>query len=161
LVPLLLLLVLNPYVRRVVSDSLAGGQLSIQEADDAISSAFLAVIDAEKVGANVSVLLQELNGALVQKSQAEELLRGGDAGGAIEAAALSAKTAEDVTVEASNLRASTLAHRELIFKISLVGSSIGIIAFLSFMFLLWRRFKGYYVRRILDLRPVVVTDVEA
>jgi len=66
----------------------------------------------------------------------------------------------DIPSDPTTVQASALAAREFAFRASLLRSSVGIAIFSSLVFLLWRRFKTYYVRRILDMRPVVASDVE-
>lgn len=145
----------------VSGEGLDEGRLRVREAEETVSSAFLAVLDAERAGANVSALLYRLNSAAGQLSQAEMMLSKGDSGEAVDVAARSVAIAEDVGGEALNLRASAVANREFVFNISLAGSSVGIVVFFFLMFFVWRQFRARYVRRILDMRPVVVEDAEA
>jgi hypothetical protein len=134
---------------------------SVQAAQEAVSSAFVVVSDAERAGANVSGALEELSGAVDLLSRAEIQLKGGDAAGAVEAANSSFNMAEEIAAQASSLKASTLADHESSLMLSLVIFPAGIVVFLSLMVLFWRRFRRHYVRRIMDMRPVVITDAEA
>ena len=131
---------------------------AIGRADDAVSSAFAVVLDAEKTGANVSRLRGNLNEAVNLLSQAKILLADGDPLTAVQVANLSAETAQSVGSQASSLEASTLAAHEVALRITLAGSSIGIVVFLSSMFLLWRWFRRRYVLEIQDLRPEATAD---
>jgi hypothetical protein len=136
-------------------------QTRIQGAEDSVDSAFLAVLDAEKVGADVSPMLGELNSAEGLLARSEVLLSQGDLDGAARAATSSSWLAEDVRAQASSLKASTLAYRDYAFRLSLLGCGSGIGLFLLLMFALWQRFREHYVRRVMEMRPVVVTEVEA
>jgi len=151
---------------------------SIQRAEQAVSSAFEAVSDAESAGADVSGLIVELNRSVGFLSEANILFRNGDFGGAARLADLSVGIVEGVDrweldgsvmrsvryegvrVEASRLKASALSHRDFLFKVSLVASILGVPVFLLFMLFLWRWFKEFYARRLLDLKPEVASDVE-
>jgi len=134
---------------------------SIQWADEAVSSAFEAVLEAEAAGANVSELIMKLNEAVGFLAEASVLVENGEFGRIIEVTNRSVDIAKDVEAEASSLRVSALSHRDFVFKVSLVGSIGGVLSFLFLMFFLWRRFRGFYARRILSLRPEVASDVEA
>jgi hypothetical protein len=131
----------------------------VKQAEESVTTAFKAVLDAEAAGANVSGLIVELNQAVGLLSEAKIALGNGDFDGAAEDAASVVEVAEQVRDEASSLRASALVHRDLVFNALLVGSSIGVSVFLVFMWFLWRWFKGYYVRRVLGLKPEVVGSI--
>jgi len=133
----------------------------IELADRSVSSAFDAVLEAENAGANVSALIAGLNVATSLLVEAEVSSRNGEFGEVVEAAGRSVEVADGVRDEALSLGASALSHREFVFRASLIGSAVGVPVFLFFMFLLWRWFKGFYVRRILRFRPEVALDVDA
>lgn len=87
LVLLLLAVVSGPYVGRAVSeDRLGVSQTFIQDAEGALSSAFLTVLDAEKAGGDVSGLRGRLNDAVSLLSQAKILLAEGDLAGSMRVA---------------------------------------------------------------------------
>jgi len=135
---------------------------AVQLGEEAISSAFEAVLEAESAGANVSGLVQKLNEAVGFLSEARVLAAsGGFDGEAAEFASRCVDVADRVRDEALALLASALAHRDFVFRLSVVGSVVGVSVFLSFMFLSWRWFKVYYRRKVLDLRPEAVDDADA
>jgi len=133
----------------------------LEQAEQSISSAFHMVLEAEDAGANVSGLTAKLNEAAGLLVEAKILVQNGDSRQAADLASHSVEIAEDVKDEASTLKASALSHHDFLFKVSLVGTLVGVPAFLALMFLLWRWFKGYYTRRILGLKPEVAEDVDA
>ena len=135
--------------------------MSIQQADEAVSSAFVVVLDAEVAGANVSMLVAELNEAVGSLVEANLLLANGMVDEAAEAVRLSVEIAERVEDEGLVLKASVLAQRDFVFMLSVAGSIVGVPVFLVFMLFVWRRFKRSYERRVLGLKPEVVGDVEA
>lgn len=132
----------------------------VQGAENSVEAAFLAVLDTEKVGADVSSMLGELNGADDLLARSEVLLGGGNLDGVVRAAASSSWLAEDVRARASG-KGSTLADRGSAFRFSLVVCGAGIGFFLLLMFALWERFRAHYVRKMMDMRSVVVSEVEA
>jgi len=134
---------------------------SIRLAEESLSVAFKTVLGAEAAGANVSALIVRLNEAAGLLSGAEVQVKNGGFSEAIGLAGRSAKIAEDVRDEALGLRSSALVYRDFVFKVSLIGSVVGVSVFLVFMWSLWRWFKGYYARRVLGLRPEVATNVDA
>ena len=130
----------------------------IEQAEQSISSAFHVVLEAEGAGGNVSSLTVRLNEAAGLLAEARILVQNGDSGKAAELAGYSVEIADDVKNKASTLKASALAHRDFLFKVSLAGSVVGVPTFLFLMFRLWHWFKGYYARRILRLRPEILED---
>lgn len=153
------LILLNLCALDIVSaESRYEANASIQQAEESIYSAFEAVLEAEDAGANVSRLIVRLNEAASLLAEAEALFRNGKFGEVTELTDRSFDIAAEVKGEASILRVSALQSREFAFRVSLIGSSVGVLGFLFFMFLLWRWFKGFYIRRILRLRPEVASD---
>jgi len=134
---------------------------SVEAAELAVSSAFEAVLDAERVGADVSGLIGRLNEAASFLGESEVRFRVGDYDGAVEAADRSVQIAEFVKGEAYGLRLSSLAQRALDLRFRFLISFVCVSVFLALMFLIWFWFKGYYVRRLLGLRPEVKGDVES
>jgi len=127
----------------------------LEQAEQSISSSFQMVLEAENAGANVSGLTAKLNEAAGLLVEAKILVQNGDSRQAADLAGYLVEVAEDVKDEALSLKASALSHRDFLFKVSLVGTLVGVPAFLAFMFLLWRWFKGHYVRRILGWKPTL------
>jgi hypothetical protein len=158
---LFLLIVLGSHVSWVVGADSLSSQDQVQVAEQALGSAYLSVLNAENAGANVSSLINQLNEAAVQIDQARLMLDENDSQGAIDAAQSSFTITRSVALEAWSLKDSTLANHESSFTISLVESSIGIAVFSFIMVFGWRRFRARYVRKILNMKPVVVEDAEA
>jgi len=133
----------------------------MQQAEEAVSSAYEMVLSAENAGANVTNPLMKLNEAASYLSTARNLLRNEDPDGVAELIFSSIEIAVSAKNEANNLKASALADRDFANKISLLISSVVVSIFLVFMFYLWRVFKRSYIRKFLDLTPEVVSDVES
>ena len=130
------------------------------ETEDAVGLAFRAVSEAEAAGANVSSLLLRLNEAAGLLSRAEMLYDLGDHEAALAAANRSLTIAKSVRDDALILRRLADEEKSRAFQFSLAFSILGSAAFLISHFLVWRRFRGFYIRRIMDLKPEVVSDAE-
>lgn len=130
------------------------------EAEGAVGLAFRAVSEAEAAGANVSYLLFRLNEAAGLLSRAEMLYGLGDYDDALDAADRSLKMAGSVRDEALLLKRLAAEEKSRAFQFSLAFSIAGSAAFLLSLFLVWRWFRGFYIRRIMNLKPEVASDAE-
>ena len=157
----LLIILFSFYTPRIVSANTQDeAYMLIHQTDKAVSLAFKAVLEAENSGANISGLILRLNEAGSFLVEAKILVNNGNSDGAVELASRSVEIANGVEDEASNLKASTLSGRELAFNFSLIGLVAGVPAFLVFLFLLWRLFRVFYIRKVLRKKPEVVSDIE-
>jgi len=145
----------------VSESSLAEASNSVGVAEEAVSSAFEVVLEAEGVGADVSGLVVELNGAVGLLVEARVLLAVGLVDEAVEAADLAVEVAWRVRNEAAGLEFTLSARRDSLFWASVLGGAVGVPVFLVSMWFVWRWFRGFYVRRVLGLKPEVPGDVEA
>ena len=129
----------------------------LQEAENAVELAFNLVLDAEKVGANVTVLIGRLNVATDLLAGAEMAFRVGDVSGALEKAAgvfaIAAEVEKDA-VSAMGFEAS--------FERYNAGWSIAIISivagftFVLLMLIIWRWFTQNYIKGLRDSKPEVI-----
>jgi hypothetical protein len=135
--------------------------LRIEEADNAVRHAFAAVLEAERTGANVSCLIEKLGEAGTYLGKAETAYVNGNVSEAAAAANGSLLIAENVTSEALDLKSSALNGSSntlwLDAAFSLSGASTLVIV-LSFV---WRRFKRVRVRKLLEIKPEVESDVKS
>jgi len=132
----------------------------LQDSESSLNLAFKKVLEAERAGANVTALIARLNEAVDLLLEANLLERNGKHDEAAEAASAAAEISREVEDQASELKNSALSNREFAFKFSIAGSAVGVSAFLFFMSRLWRRFKKYYVDRILAYKPEVAEDAD-
>ena len=131
---------------------------SVGEADVAVRQAFDATLEAERAGANVSGLilrLSEAGGILVE---AEMALGNGNSSEAFSKAGQCVEIAESVKGDADVLKASALDGARTVFWMSLTFSVVGIAVFVVVLMLVWRWFKGGYVRKMLGMKPEVAHD---
>jgi predicted PurR-regulated permease PerM len=133
----------------------------MQQAEEAVSSAYEMVLNAENAGANVTNPLMKLNEAASYLSTAKNLLRNEDPDGVAELILSSIEIAVSAKNEANSLKASALADRDFGNKLSILISSVVVSIFLVFMFYLWQVFKRSYMRKFLDLTLEVVSVVES
>jgi hypothetical protein len=131
---------------------------NVGEADVAVRQAFNATLDAERAGANVSGLIVRLNEAGGILTEAEIALGNGNSGEAASKAVQCIGIAESVKGDADVLKASALEKAQTVFWASLTFSVVGIVVFVVVLALVWRWFKGGYVRRMLGMKPEVAHD---
>jgi len=131
---------------------------SVGEADVAVRRAFNATLDAERAGANVSGLILRLNEAGGILAEAEIALKDGNSSEAASKAGQCIRIAQSVKSDADVLKASALDEAQTVFWTSLTFSVVGIVVFVVVLALVWRWFKGGYVRRMLSMKPEVAAD---
>ena len=130
----------------------------VSQAENSLKAAYLSVLEAERVGGDVSELVAFLNTALEYYAEAERVFEIGEYGSAVDLA--------DKAIDASNVVLETDISmivvteivKEKVFRNQLylsIGASCIIILF---SVLGWKVFKGYSVRRINGLSPEVVAD---
>jgi hypothetical protein len=117
----------------------------LQAANTAVEQAFNAVLDAEKVGANVTSLLARLNTAADILAQAENSYRTGDSNTAAAQAYSVLPIAQEVTIAAQDAKQTALVSGPNAFWFPIVFTEIGVIVFVLALFLVWRRFKRSYL----------------
>jgi len=117
---------------------------ALERAETALASSYLAVSEAEKAGANVTVLLRKLNDAGLFLDKAHQEYRVGNLSGSIYFAEISYNISSETASRAIRLKdlAASEAARNFWFAVATSSVSIGAIVFLSSR--LWRRFKHWY-----------------
>jgi hypothetical protein len=135
--------------------------LVISEANNKLKMAFEAVLDAEKAGANVSDLIIQLNSAGVLLAEAENAYRVGVFSEAVSKAEECSMLADGVMGEALQLRDSAIVNAQTVFWHNLMFSIFEGAAFLFVIFFVWSWFRRVYVKRIVNMKPEVVSDDEA
>jgi len=130
---------------------------AIDGAEGVMVSAYEAVLDAEKAGANVSGLLARLNVAGEYLANAHVWYGLGDFDNATRFANLCYDVGEEVKNEAVELKneAHGLWVTDLVVRMT--GSIIGVVIIVFLSFMVWRAFKRRYHKRILGMKPEVVS----
>jgi hypothetical protein len=127
----------------------------VSEAENVMKSAFKSVWEAEKIGANVSTLLSDLKIAEEILAEAEIAYANGDLNATISKADQCIAIASTVQNDATTLNNSASANLWRIFWLTLTFSSVGAIAFVIFLFLIWGRFKRLYFKKMMKMKPEV------
>jgi hypothetical protein len=130
---------------------------AIEDADNALKQAFVAVCDAERAGVNVSGLVGRLNEAGKLLAEAEIAYRIGDWDGAISKADACIGIANEVFVDAL----VCLEDARIGLSHTVMFSLTSALVFVALSVLAWILFKVFYSRRLLKMKPEVSPDVEA
>jgi hypothetical protein len=140
-------------VDAVDEDSVA---LDLADAEEALDSAYIAVLDAERAGANVSDLLVRLSVGGEYLSKAYFWYRLGAFENASRFASFCQDVVGNVGDDAVGLRneAERLTREDVLIRV--FGSAIGVVIVMILGFLVWGVFRRRYRKRILKSRPEVV-----
>jgi hypothetical protein len=149
----LTLCLLNVHVVAAETDQ-AGSKL--QAAIDAFSSAFNAILGAEKAGANVSVILNQLHKVADLLAQAEIAYRNGDLNSAAAKADTVLSLSSDVKSSAQAAESAELASGRDALILTVGFSAGGCVVFALALFLVWRKIKRDYVKNMGDAKPEVI-----
>lgn len=131
---------------------------SISAAEQNLVSAYNALLEAEKDGANVTSLAEQMTVAGANLTLAHVRLQEKDYGETVAFAENCRQAAENLEAQASVLRdsASVVARLSLWTGVLAWLSSVGIVA--SATIFSWRVFKKRYYRRVLSMKPEEVPD---
>jgi hypothetical protein len=113
------------------------------------------VAEAERSGADVSVLLNKLGSAGDSLSEAYAAFRTGDYADASALAVECSSAAKGVANDAARLKTDAEAARSNRLLFAVVGSSVGLVLLVVFGFWGWKLLKQRYFRRALDMKPQV------
>jgi hypothetical protein len=131
--------------------------LDLAEAGQALDSAYVAVLDAEEAGANVTGLLVRLSVGGEYLAEAHNWYRSGAFENASRFIGFCQEVIGDVGSEAVGLReeAERLAREDVLVRV--FGSSVGVVVVLVLGFFVWGIFKRRYRKRLLGFKPEVVS----
>jgi len=131
---------------------------SIERAENALVSAYQAVLEAERVGMDVAALLTRLNeaGESLIKAQVAFTLRDFDE--AIRSADLCYEVGEDVKSQAEELLLVAYSSSVMGNWLTVTGSLASVIVIVFGSFWGWHVFKRRYIRRVLKKKPEVAKD---
>lgn len=140
------------------SSSEDAAELAISNAQKVLSAAYTSVLDAEKVGANVSILLGRLSVAGDLLAKAQVAYRLGSFTEAVQWADLCYETGGDVKNDAYEMMLDAQGVHTTDLWVKLFVSFVAVIAVVFGSFLGWRVFKDRYYRRVLGMKPEVAKD---
>jgi hypothetical protein len=151
-------LLLLPFpILLVNASSESGATLALTEAEEALVSAHEAVLEAEQAGANVSGLLNKLNHGAEYLAEAYVWYRLGVSENAGHFAGLCSDVVGGMSSEAVELRDDAKRLEEADFVVNMIGSVVGVIGVFVSCSIVWLVFRRRYRRRVLGLRPEVVS----
>ena len=131
----------------------------LQAANTAVDQAFSVVLDAEKAGANVTQLLAKLNTAGELLADAQNTYNSGNnAANVISMAEHAIQIAQQVNVDALNLRNNAQFESQNKIQNTVIFSVVGAIVFVILLFLIWRRFRRAHLIKVFGMRPEVVEN---
>lgn len=137
----------------LASDDVAG--LAVNQAEDAIVSAYGAVLEAEQAGANVSSLIVQLNEAGEFLTKAYVAYRLGDFNETVLLAGRCSEIGESAKNRAEELRIEAYRSRVTESWLTVTGSLVSVFVFVFGGFWGWGFFKRRYYRRVLTKKPEV------
>jgi len=153
---LLFLIVGVFFVSDLVSAQTDKVDSELQAANDSVNHAFTAVLDAEKAGANVTSLLNQLNGATGLLSEAENAYRSGDSNTALNDATTVVLVAQQVMATAQSTKNGASALAQSAFWSTSVLTVLWAIMLIVVLFLVWRWFRQRYIRNLSSARSEVI-----
>jgi len=130
---------------------------ALARAEEAVISAYGAVLEAEGAGADVRDLADRLNNACSLLVEARFFYDAGNLDEAFRLANLCVEISGDVAREAVILRNLAVGQAEWNFRVTIALSFLSIAAITCASFYGWRVFKKRYFRRVLGMKPEVVS----
>ncbi len=132
--------------------------MKLQTARTAIEQAFKAISSAEKAGANVTSLIDQLNGAANLLAKAENAYHAGDMNtAAINAEAVLPIASQAIASAQTAQEAATIANQNN-FWITITFATIGSCVFVLVLFMVWRWFKRRYTNNLATAKPEVTQE---
>ena len=128
---------------------------AIDRAEEAVVSAYDAVLKAEQAGADVSGLLVRLNDAGEVLAEAQVAFRLGEFDEAVRLADLCIEVVEGVSGEADELRLGAHGPKVTGLLVAVFGSLVGVFVVVLGSFWAWSVFKRRYYRRVWKMKPEV------
>jgi len=151
------LMFLTQNVSRVLGDK-SEAVSRISHAEDSLEAAYLSVLEAERMGGDISEIVTLLNTALEIYSEAERALESGEYDTAVQLAGKVGDASKAVLEADISLMVVAGHVEEEAFRNQLFLSFGMVCLIVLFGFLGWRRFKVYYVNRVMGFRPEVIVD---
>lgn len=128
---------------------------AIDQAERDLNTVFAEVAEADKAGADVSMLLDELNSAGIYLSRANAAFNAGDFESAVVLAGNCSDAVGGVASEAANLKSYTEAAHSNAVLLAVLVSIFGVLIVMVLGFVGWRFLRRRYIRDFLDKRPKV------
>lgn len=130
--------------------------LNLQEANNAFNSAFNAISDAEKAGANVIDLLLKLNIIADSLASSESTYVLGDLTTSIVKSNEVIQAIPNLIGTAQNEKQFSSEASVTSFWITLIISIVGAVVFVTLLIFIWRYVKRWYIKEMSRLKPEVL-----
>ncbi len=132
--------------------------MKLQAANSVVGKAFNSVLEAEKVGGNVSQLLVKLNTAGRFLADAQNAYNSGNSTNVTSMVENALQIANEVNADAVNLRNASLVESQNSFWLSLTFSTVGAVVFAVSLLFIWRRFRRSFIKKLLSMKPEVAEN---
>jgi hypothetical protein len=132
--------------------------LKLQAANSVVGKAFNSVLEAEKVGGNVTQLLVRLNTAGKLLADAQNTYNSGNTANVTSMVENAIQIANKVNGDAVNLRNASLVEYQNIFWLTLTFSTVGAVVFGISLLLVWRRLRRSFIKKLLSMKPEVAEN---
>jgi len=134
----------------------ADAEEALIDAENILSSAYVAVLEVEKSGGNVSGLLVKLDSGGNFLAEAQTCYRNGDFDGAVYYADLSVRNVTGLVEEAGQLKALAVSeYNERLFQ-TMAASGVAVVVIVLGSVVGWLIFKQRYFEKVLKMKPEVV-----
>jgi hypothetical protein len=133
---------------------------AIREAEKDLNEAYVAVVEADAAGADVSNLSNELNSAGAYLSSANAAFDVGDYDGALVFATECINSVKGISGEAENLESYAKGVRSNTIFLAVFVSVFGVVSVVVLGFIGWELLKRRRFKEILDKKPVTVDSCE-
>lgn len=130
----------------------------LQDANSAVGQAFNSISEAEKAGGNVTQLLAKLNTAATILANAQNAVNSGSTANITSNLENVRQMANQVNDDALNLRNVSLVDSQNSLWLTLIFSVAGAVVFCISLFIVWRRFKRAFIKKLLSTKPEVVEN---
>lgn len=131
---------------------------SISHVEESVIGVYVSVLEIERKGGDISVLIERLNNILNNLAEAEIAFEAGNYDLATQIAKSEIEVLNLLSEEAMDFKKVAKVQKELEFRNKLLLSAGSVCVILLCGYLGWRRFKEYYLHRLMDSRLEVLSN---
>ena len=154
-----ILIVNTPLTKCVFGDSESElALIAIDSADRDFKAAYIAILEAEKSGGDISGLVSHFNKGLEYRYNAKKAYESGDYNKALLLANQALRSSEDISDYAILLEQVATYHEQNKLINQLLRTLVFGVFAVVLCFLSWRSFKVYYLRKMIASSPGVPVD---
>lgn len=147
------ILIFSWFARACFAVEKADAEEALIDAENILSSVYVAVLEVEKSGGNVSGLLMKLDSGGHFLAEAQMCYRNGDFDDAVYYADLSVQSVEGLLEEAEQLKALAMdEYKERSFQ-TVATSSVAVVATVLGTVVGWLLLKRRYFEKVLKMKP--------